>query len=106
MNNLKILVLITTVLLLSSCNSDEDKVKEISKEGSIETVISVEHLDSIHDILLTTNKVWIKGNEYKSIVHSDTIPFLGTTSQEAENSDGATQNVYLKKDYEVYITVK
>ena len=30
----------------------------------------------------------------------------GLTSQEAENSDGDTKTVSLKKDYEVYITVK
>lgn len=107
MNTVKILVLFVSVLMFSSCgNSNDDKVKEISKDGSIETVISVDHLDSIHDILKTTHKVWIHGNEYKNIVHLDTVPFLGVTSQEAENNEGTTQNVALKKDYEIYITVK
>jgi len=107
MNALKILLLIVIVLLFTNCNnSNDDKVKEISKDGSIETTMSVGHLDSIHDILKTTHRIWIHGSEYKNITHIDTVPFLGVTTQDAENNEGTTQRVSLKKDYEIYITVK
>lgn len=92
------------VLIAAGCNDDE--VKQISKEGAIETIMNVDHLDEKHDVIITTHKVWIKNQLIKTFVYKDTLPTLGSTSQVAENSDGDTKSVNLKKDYEVYITVK
>lgn len=92
------------ILFLQGCN--EDKVKEVSKNGSIETSIQVDHLNDSLDILISTNKIWAHNALVKTTVHRDTIPGLGITSQEAENDNGETKNVFLKKDYELYITVK
>ncbi len=91
-------------VFISGC--DENEVQQISKEGAVETIMNVDHLDQTHDIIITTHKVWIKNQLAKTIIYKDTIPSLGLTSQEAENSDGDTKTVSLKKDYEVYITVK
>lgn len=99
------LILIVPLLVFQACGND-DKVKEISKNGSIETSIKVDHLNDTLDILISTNKVWIHNALVKTTIHADTIPSLGTAMEEAENDNGDTQNVILKKDYELYITVK
>ena len=92
------------VLIISSCNNNE--VKEFSKEGAIETVMEVDHLDAKRDIITTTHNVWINNLLAKKIVKKDTIPALGISSQIAENNEGETKNVTLAKEYEIYITVK
>src|ERR1035437_914819 len=102
----KILGLISfSILVFTSCD-DDDKVKEISKNGSIETVMSVDPLNDHLDIVKTSHKIWVKNVLVKNIIHTDTIPSLGVTTEEAENSDGDTKKVALKKDYEIFITVK
>ncbi|WP_118973683.1 ABC transporter substrate-binding protein [Taibaiella koreensis] len=102
----KIFYLPAAVLLLSSCGKDdnEDVVEQPNKDGSIETVISVTHADSV-DLLTTTHKVWLKGAVAKTFVTTDTLKSLGTepvTNDEA-NTSGPKEK---KKDYEIYITVK
>ena len=86
--------------------SENDKVKQISKQGSIETVIDVNHLDQNHDIIVTTHNVWIKNELVRKIVHRDTVPTLGYGVQDFKNFDGDTKSVFSKKEYEIYITVK
>jgi hypothetical protein len=102
-----ILLFIVLTAFISGCGND-DEVKQISKEGAIETMISVDHLDANHDILITTHNVWVKNVLTKRVVYKDTIPTLANTPQEAENGTGTTETkaAILKKDYEVYITVK
>ncbi|MEI7676031.1 MAG: hypothetical protein WCJ03_04560 [Bacteroidales bacterium] len=94
-----------SALAFQACEND-DKVKEVSKNGSIETSISVDHFNDSLDILVSTNKVWVHNALVKTTVHADTVPSLGIDMEEAENDNGDLQNVALKKDYELYITVK
>lgn len=94
----------TLFVLMAGCN--ESEVKQFSKEGAVETILNVDHLDDTHDIIVTTHKIWVKNELIKTTVHKDTIPTLGLAYQEAENSDGDTKTVPLKRDYELYITVK
>jgi len=94
------------LVMLSSCDDGNDKVKDISKDGAIETVMSVEHFSDKLDVIKTTHKVWVKNVMVNSYMHTDTIPSLGTTKEKAENSDGDMKEIDLKKDYEFYITVK
>ena len=105
---MKKILLFSTVLVLaliiSSCDNNE--VKEFSKEGAIETVLAVDHLDTKRDIITTTHNVWINNLLAKKIVRKDTIPALGMSSQVAENNEGETKNITLAKEYEIYITVK
>ena len=95
-------------IFLNSCkeNSNEDLTHEVNKNGSVETSVTVQHLDSINDILLTKHTVWYNGNIFKNIEHRDTVPALGIENTVAENKDGDTKNVFVKKDYEIFITVK
>ena len=105
MKNIFLLAAVSVlVLFISSCDNNE--VKEFSKEGAIETVMEVNHLDSKHDIIITTHNIWISKQLARKIVSKDTIPALGMTSQTAENNKGDTTKVTLLKDYEIYITVK
>lgn len=91
-------------LFISACDNKE--VKDFSKEGAIETVMEVDHLDVKRDIITTTHNVWINNQLSKKIVRKDTIPALGMASHTAENIEGETKNVTLAKEYEIYITVK
>ena len=97
------------LLLFFSCGEkkqNEDITNTVNKNGSIETAVQVEHLDSIHDILITTHKIWAQNNEVKTIFYLDTLPALSMENTTAENTKGDTKNVTLKKDYEIFITVK
>ncbi len=95
-------------LAIAACNIDkkEDVTNDVNKEGAVETSVTVEHMDSTNDVIITKHKVWRLQNEYKTIEYRDTIPALGETNTEAENKDGDTKNVRVKKDYEIFITVK
>ncbi len=96
------------ITIFSSCKEEkqEDLTKEINKNGSVETAVSVSKLDSINDILITKHTVWVKGNKFKEIEYRDTVPALGVQNTTAENSEGETKAVAVKKDYEIFITVK
>ena len=112
MNKMKPILLVALVgaalLLMMSCNDKpkEDLTNDVNKAGSVESSITVEHLDSLHDVLVTKHKVWANMQEFKNIEYRDTLPSLGITHTEAENKDGDTKNVSVKKDYEIFITVK
>lgn len=92
--------------LSSSCDEERDKVKEFSKDGSIETVINVEHMNDQLDVIKTTHKIWVKNILVKTSIHTDTVPSLGILKESAEISAGVSKEVAVKKDYEFYITVK
>lgn len=96
------------LLFLFSCEEkqNEDVTQSVNKSGAIESSIKVEHLDSLHDVLVTTHVVWVRNNDIKTVLYRDTIPALGTEHTTAENQDGDTKNVTVKKDYEIFITVK
>lgn len=111
MNKMKpiVLVILTSALLMIiSCGKEknEDVTDSINKNGSVESDISVQHLDSLHDVLITKHKVWTNFNTSKQIEYRDTIPALGTENTTAENEEGDKKNVDVKKDYEIFITVK
>lgn len=105
MKKLFILAFISTLILTSCSDSNDDVVSQPNKDGSVETVMSIRHADSF-DILTTTHEVWVKGIVLKFIVRNDTLPSLGTTTQEGEDNNGNTQNITVPKDYEIYLTVK
>ncbi len=92
------------VLFISSCNKKEqdDKVQEISKEGAVETSFTTKHVNDSLDVLVSLHKVWKNNILIKTIEKYDTVPSLGTVSMKDEND--IEQKV--KKDYEVYITIK
>jgi len=102
----------TTALIslgLAGCSDDEKKddvTQNINKAGAVETSVTVQHADSTHDVLLTTHKVWVNFKEYKTLEYRDTIPVLGIENATAENADGDKKDVSVKKDYEIFITVK
>jgi hypothetical protein len=104
---------ITTLMLLaaisfSACKDEpnEDLTNTVNKNGSVESAVTVEHLDSLNDVLITKHVVWYRGQQLKNILYRDTVPSLGVEKTTAENADGDTKNVQVKKDYEIFITVK
>jgi len=103
-----ILSLAGAMLCLAACKDDpkEDVTNGVNKTGSVETAVTVQHADSTHDVLTTTHKVWTNNSVWKTIVYNDTIPALGTEHTTGENANGDTAQVDVKKDYEIFITVK
>ena len=96
------------LLLFFSCDTkqNEDITQSVNKSGSIETAVQVEHIDSLQDVLITTHKIWEHNQLVKTFQYRDTLPGLGTQNTMAENADGDTKNVSVKKEYEIFITVK
>ncbi len=99
-------VLISSIALVSCSDDKEDLTNSVNKEGAVESAVTVEHLDSLHDVLITHHKVWNNSTEFKTIEYRDTLPALGIHNTVAENQDGDVKNVSVKKDYEIFITVK
>ena len=108
MKPIVLVIIAGAFLMLLSCKSEknEDVTDSVNKDGAVETDISVQHLDSLHDVLITKHKVWTNYNTSKSIEYRDTIPSLGTEYKNAENEDGDTKSINIKKAYEIFITVK
>ena len=109
MNIIRKLVLpLAFVARIGSCEEkkQEDITNEINKNGSVETAVSVTQLDSANDILVTKHIVWVAGNKFKELEYRDTVPALGMEKKTAENSEGDTKTIDVKKDYEIFITVK
>ena len=86
---------IAALFLLFSCDTkqNDDITQSINKNGSIETGVEVQHLDSLHDILITSHKVWAENQQVKTITYHDTLPALGLEHTVAENAAGDTKNV-------------
>ncbi|MBL0145435.1 MAG: hypothetical protein IPP48_06410 [Chitinophagaceae bacterium] len=86
----KILLIPLFTLLLFSCTNDsneEDIVKDVPKDGAIESDIKVEHLNDSLDILITQYKIWKNGISIKNGATSDTIPSLGFKDVYDENNN-------------------
>lgn len=109
MLRLKPFLLFQFCFLLLSCSGNdetEDLTTTVNKNGAVESAVTVVPLDSAHNVLVTTHKVWLRNAVFKTIEYRDTLPALGTETATAENEDGDTKTVSVKKDYEIYITVK
>ena len=97
------------LFLLISCKDtekNEDITNTVNKDGAIESAVKVEQLDSLRDVLITTHAVWKNNALIKNIEYRDTVPSLGLKRTVAENADGDMKDVTVKKEYEIYITVK
>ncbi len=107
MKKIQIFFLLLGVLSLDSCNEEykEDQVSDIDKNASIETELSVKHIDTA-DVLITKHKIWKNNKLFREIIKTDTIPSLGDTLVSGEDNDGYEQTSKTKKDYEFYITVQ
>ena len=96
------------ILFLFSCGekANKDITSSVNKDGSVETAVVVEHIDSTKDVLITTHKIWVRNSEFKNVIYRDTLPSLGLTSKQAENEDGDKKTVQVKKEYEIFLTIK
>jgi hypothetical protein len=57
-------------------------------------------------VILTTHKIWVHNSEYTTLIHRDTVPALDSMSTDAENGNGDTRSVRVKRDYQFFITVR
>jgi hypothetical protein len=96
------------LITLTACNekeSKEDEVSSVDKKASIETELSVQHIDTA-DVLITKHKVWKDNKLVREIIKRDTIPGLKDSIMEVGDKDGYEHTTNVKKDYEFYITVQ
>jgi len=99
-------LLLAGILSLTACKEvKEDEVENVNRKGSVETQLSVEHIDNA-DVLITKHKIWKDDKLFKEIIKKDTIPSLGDTLVGGEDNDGNNPIVKTKKDYEFFITVQ
>jgi hypothetical protein len=103
---LVVAVVCLTAYVASTPGRGDDETREVDRNGSVETSVSIQHVDSTHDVILTTHKVWVRASQYASLLHRDTIPALDSMATEAENANGEKKWVMVKKDYQLFITVK
>lgn len=101
----EIVALMAVVALMFSCKN-EDKTKSIEKDGSVEIVLSVTHLNDSYDILTSYQTTWVKNVAVRKAVSIDTLPSLGDTVEDAEDNDGNDTTVVVPKNYQLFITVK
>lgn len=103
----RILPVIAIALLFSACKKqNKDQVKEVDKTGSVEMKVHITHLNAASDVMRTEKIFWVKGRQVKSVVDLDTVPALGNVQEVAENSAGEDTTVSIKKNYQIFITVK
>lgn len=97
-----------TGLVITGCQqqNNEDKVKEVDKDGSVEMKVKINHLDSARDVMKTEKIFWVKGRQEKTVVDLDTVPALGTTTENVKTSSGEDTTATIKKNYKIFITVK
>lgn len=106
MRNIQSAFLFLSLIGIVSCEEvKEDEVQDVDKNAAIETVLTVEHIDSA-DVLITKHKIWKNNKLVREIIKNDTIPALGDTVDVVEDNSGNEKTVKLKKDYEFYITVQ
>lgn len=100
--------LVTLSFSLLSCEENENKdlTPNVNKDGAVETSITVEHADSLHDVLVTKHTIWNKGTAAGNVEHRDTIPALGASNATVKDDFGYDKTVNAKKEYEIFITVK
>jgi hypothetical protein len=91
-----------------ACGPAEEDPEErtLDKSGSVEVTLATEHLDAQNDVLTTVTTAYAHGDVVRTITRRDTLPSLGTTTQEAENDEGDTQMATIPKEYEVFVTLK
>lgn len=103
---MKKLALFILVLSLAACQEqNDDKVKTVDKSGSVETKVHITHLNDSVDVMKTENIFWVKFKDVKRVVRLDTIPSLGLSKEQGENSAGEDTTLMIKKNYQIFITV-
>ncbi|MDB4984818.1 MAG: hypothetical protein JWM20_997 [Patescibacteria group bacterium] len=97
-------------LVLCSCDPDgsgnEDKTKEVDKDGSVEVTVSVKHLANQRDVVCIERKFYAGGIERRTVQSLDTVPSLGMTNDKAQDDNGNDTTVTVPKNYQIFITVK
>jgi hypothetical protein len=91
-------------VITTSCSNDnkDDLVQTAPTKESIHTDISVQHHNDSLDVLTTKYKIYDGKGRVIEHTKYDTIPALGMDTVADENDTKGR----VKKDYDIYITVK
>jgi hypothetical protein len=102
----KFIFLLVSIVIISCKSDPEDKVRAIDKDGSVEYKINPEYLNDSYDIIKTYRTYWIKGNEYKTLLSSDTVPSLGMTKDTVQTEQEEDTIINMKKHYQIFVTIQ
>ncbi|WP_367865074.1 hypothetical protein [Pedobacter sp. WC2423] len=101
----KLVIAILALSFVACKQENDDKVKEVDKNGSVETKVHISHLNDSLDVMKTENIFWVKHKNVKEVTRLDTIPALGFSTEQGENSAGQDTTLKVKKNYQLFITV-
>ena len=102
----KIFQLVVLGVAFSACSSNEAPVTQLNKDHSIETTLETKNIKDSIVVLVSTQHVYLNGNQIKTIIHSDTIPFPGNKTETIEDDNGNEKSIVMPKEYEFFVTVK
>jgi len=105
--NLKNIILLclygVMMLVYTACGQkDNATTQNLSKENSVEIVVTTKHLNEKYDLVKTTRRVYLENKLIKETSSFDTIPALGRGK--VEDEDGKIKSV--QKDYDIFVTVQ
>ncbi|MCS7076120.1 MAG: hypothetical protein NZ455_05405 [Bacteroidia bacterium] len=96
-------VCIFLLLFSTSCGENDATTQDISKESSVEVIISTQHLNQKYDIIKTTRRIYVDNKLIKESFTFDTIPALGNVNVKDEEDDKVKT---VQKDYDIFVTVQ
>lgn len=103
------ILMLLTIFVIASCepSKSDDEFNEPLKKGSVVIELSTTKLNDKNDVLKIYYTVYNKyGNKFTEYVICDTIPSLGTVTENAYDKDDNEIKVNIPKEYEFFVTLK
>lgn len=90
-------------LVGAGCGEESATTRNLSKENSVEIVVSTKHINEKYDLIKTTRRVYLENKLIKESSSFDTVPALGRTQVQDEEDN---QVKIVQKDYDIFVTVQ
>jgi galactitol-specific phosphotransferase system IIB component len=92
------------MLVFIACGGKESATTQsLSKDNSVEIVVTNKHLNEKYDVIRTTRRVYLQNKLIKEVSSFDTIPALGRANVQDED-DNKIKSV--QKEYDIFVTVQ
>jgi hypothetical protein len=93
-----------TLVLVACVQKESATTQNLSKENSVEIVVSTKHINEKYDLIKTTRRVYLQNKLIKESSSFDTIPALGKAQVEEDENNNKIKSI--QKDYDIFITVQ
>lgn len=94
----------TLMVVLTACGQKESATTQnLSKENSMEVVVTTKHLNEKYDVIKTTRRIYLQNKLIKESSSFDTIPALGKAKLYNEDTQ---KFEFVQKDYDIFVTVQ